>query len=241
MPTIAACLMKFLEYVEIERGRSPKTVESYDRVLRDFFRFGKIQDPKDITLDMIRKYRIFLNRNKLSEAVNSRNHPKLSQHRPSGVPALPRKRGNRLGGTERIEMAKVPERQVDFLEPENWSGFLPRRKGKAKLLVGSRAPRTPFFIGTSRFGIGWSRSGVGQSRTGEFSVRGKGGKVRMVFVSDRARAVISSYLEVRKDIDPALFVSTTKGFARKTARDDLRITVRTVERIVARLATKPAL
>jgi site-specific recombinase XerD len=240
MPTIAACLMKFLEYVEIERGRSPKTVESYDRVLRDFFRFGKIQDPKDITLDMIRKYRIFLNR---KQTVRGGELKKITQNYHSivlrGFLRYLAKEGIASAEPERIEMAKVPERQVDFLEPEELERLFAAAEGKSEVACRDRALLELLFSSGLRVSelVGLDRESV-NLETGEFSVRGKGGKVRMVFVSDRARAVISSYLEVRKDIDPALFVSTTKGFARKTARDDLRITVRTVERIVARLATK---
>ena len=76
-------------------------------------------------------------------------------------------------------------------------------------------------------------------KTGEFSVRGKGSKVRVVFVSDRAKATLQRYMEKRSDIDPALFVRIgIRHLEHKNKKEDLRITPRTVQRIVKYYATK---
>jgi site-specific recombinase XerD len=76
-------------------------------------------------------------------------------------------------------------------------------------------------------------------KTGEFSVRGKGGKVRVVFVSDRAKLALERYMEKRLDIDPALFARVgIKHLEKKNKADDLRITPRTVQRIVKYYALK---
>ncbi len=53
---------QFLEYTEIERGRSLKTVENYDRYLTRFFEFAKVEMPEKITEDVVREYRLWLNR-----------------------------------------------------------------------------------------------------------------------------------------------------------------------------------
>ena len=50
---------EFLEYLEIERGRSLKTVENYDRYLLKFFEFANIKNSNDITDERLRKYRLF--------------------------------------------------------------------------------------------------------------------------------------------------------------------------------------
>ncbi len=240
MTDIAPLLVKFLEYVEIERGRSPKTVESYDRVLRSFFSWGHIQSPKDITLDTIRKYRLFLNR---KQTVRGDELKKTTQNYHiivlKGFLRYLAKEDIASALPERVETAKVPERQVDFLESEELERLFAVAEGKSETAKRDRALLEILFSSGLRVSelVALDRESV-NLETGEFSVRGKGGKVRMVFVSDRARAALSTYLESRKDIDPALFVSASKGFARKNEKDDLRITVRTVERIVARLATK---
>jgi site-specific recombinase XerD len=140
---------------------------------------------------------------------------------------------------ERVEVAKVPERQVDFLDPEELERIFAAAEGKGETAQRDRALLELLFSSGLRVSelVALDRESV-NLETGEFSVRGKGGKVRMVFVSDRARVALFAYLETRSDVDPALFVSTKKGFARKIANEDMRISVRTVERIVARLAVK---
>jgi site-specific recombinase XerD len=74
----------------------------------------------------------------------------------------------------------------------------------------------------------------------EFAIRGKGEKVRVVFLSDTAKQVLKDYLAKRTDVDPALFITIgrggEKGLAKKTG--SLRITPRSVERIVKHHATK---
>lgn len=240
MTEAATLLVKFLEYMEIERGRSPKTVESYDRVLRDFFSWGNIRSPKEITLDTIRKYRLFLNR---KQTVCGGELKKTTQNYHiivlKGFLRYLAKEDIASALPERIEIAKISERQVDFLEPEELERLFRVAEGKSEVAKRDRALLELLFSSGLRVSelVALDRESV-NLETGEFSVRGKGGRVRMVFVSDRALAALSAYLEARSDVDPALFVSLSKGFARKSERDDLRITVRTVERIVARLATK---
>ena len=53
---------EFLEYLEIEKGRSLKTISNYERYLDRFIEFSKLTDPKDINDDIIREYRLWLNR-----------------------------------------------------------------------------------------------------------------------------------------------------------------------------------
>lgn len=240
MADVAYFLTKFLEYVEIERGRSPKTAESYDRVLRSFFEWGKVTDTKDITLDLVRKYRVFLNR---KQTVRGDELKKTTQNHHvivlrSFLKYLVREGVSSLV-SDRIELAKVPGRHVDFLEPEELKRLFEAAEGKGLTALRNRALLETFFSSGLRVSelVSLNRESV-NLETGEFSVRGKGGKVRMVFLSDRARLAIQAYLASRGDIDSALFISTMKGFGRKSSDEDLRITVRTVERIVARLAQK---
>lgn len=66
----------------------------------------------------------------------------------------------------------------------------------------------------------------------EFSIRGKGDKVRVVFLSDRARECIRAYLKSRKDFAEPLFANLSP---RSSA--DARLTPRSIERIVKHYAT----
>ena len=55
-------LIEFLEYLEIERNRSQKTVENYHHYLKRFLTWAKISKPQEITAELVRSYRIYLNR-----------------------------------------------------------------------------------------------------------------------------------------------------------------------------------
>ncbi|MFZ1736047.1 MAG: tyrosine-type recombinase/integrase [Candidatus Moraniibacteriota bacterium] len=243
MAGMLALVTKFLEYMEIERGRSPKTVESYDRVLKSFLTWRGAQDPKDITLESIRKYRLFLNRR---QNVHGGELKKTTQNYHiivlRGFLRYLAKEGIASAPPERIETAKTPERQVDFLESDEFDRLCQAAEGVSETARRDRALLEFLFSSGLRVSelVGLDRESV-NLEVGELSVRGKGNKLRMVFVSDRARLALQSYLDTRHDVDPALFVSTRRGFAKKSSVEDLRITVRTVERIVARLAAKAGL
>jgi len=67
----------------------------------------------------------------------------------------------------------------------------------------------------------------------EMSVRGKGDKNRVVFLSDSAKEAIKKYLSARKDMGEALFVSVGKN---TTDKESKRLTPRSIERIVKHYA-----
>jgi site-specific recombinase XerD len=71
---------------------------------------------------------------------------------------------------------------------------------------------------------------------GELSVRGKGGKVRLVFLSDEAKATVSEYLDKRVDADEALFIRIPKS-GQFNKDSDLRLTPRSIQRTVRHYAT----
>ena len=104
----------FLEYLEIERGRSKKTVDNYSRYLRRFVRFASVSQPNEITDEVVRKYRIWLNRENLDRKTQNyhlialRGFLKYLVKR--GVPSL---------AAEKIELAKTPQRQIDLIEEDD--------------------------------------------------------------------------------------------------------------------------
>jgi site-specific recombinase XerD len=70
---------------------------------------------------------------------------------------------------------------------------------------------------------------------GEFSVKGKGGKIRVVFLSDSAKIALKKYLDKRTDLEEPLFVSFKKS---KNLEPRGRLTPRTVERLINYYAKK---
>lgn len=234
---------EFFDHLEIEMSRSRRTIDSYSRTLRAFFIWGDIQRPQDITAERVRQYRLYLNRKETRPGVSLKKSTQayhsivirtflkyLAKHDVETLPA------------EKIEIGRVPERQVDFLEYDEVERLLAAPEGSSIRVRRDRAILELLFSAGLRVSelTGLDRDQVNLAKE-EFSVRGKGSKLRIVFLSPRAIRAIGDYLEHRTDIDPALFVShPKKGLVNKknAKRESLRLTPRTVARLVKHYAKK---
>src|SRR3954447_15102506 len=82
--TIENLKTEFLQYIEIEKGRSLSTVSNYDHYLSRFIDFSKAKEPDDITDDVLRQYRLWLNRQEgrgENQRAVSTNAPKMMKKR----------------------------------------------------------------------------------------------------------------------------------------------------------------
>ena len=230
---------QFLEYLEIERGRSVKTVENYDRYLNRYFSFAKIKNVNDITEKNVRDFRLFLNRQPGSK-VGGRVEPMKRRTQNYYLIALRaflkflRKRGVESLSPERIELAKVPQRSLDLISPRELKRL--REAPDTKTIEGKRDKAILELLFSTGLRIselcGLSIDDVDLSRD-EFSVRGKGDKIRVVFLSDVAKDAVKEYLKHRKDMDDALFIR----YGHKAKNDDdLRIHPRAVQRLLKQYA-----
>jgi site-specific recombinase XerD len=224
----------FLEYLEVERGRSQRTIRNYDFYLKRFSDFAKNPTPNKITRDLIKKYRLFLNGmegGRQNETLNKstqnyhlialRSFLKyLSKHDITSLPA------------EQIELAKQKMRQVEFLEadelqrlldvPFDVSTGLIRLRDKAILeLLFSSGMRVSEIANLKIDNINLKRD--------EFTVRGKGDKPRIVFLSSTAKDSLKEYIGKRRDPSPFLFISHDRA---KSGRTDLPISPRSIQRMV---------
>ncbi|MDD5083874.1 MAG: tyrosine-type recombinase/integrase [Candidatus Moranbacteria bacterium] len=234
MPTIHTWKRRFLEYLEIELNRSLKTIENYDQCLNQFFIWSKIKKPQDITTEMIRKYRLFLNHpstiHKDALKKNSQSHHVIILR--TFLKFLTKQELS-VVSPEKIEVGKSPMRQVDFLELEEIERLFAAASGKSFKSLRDRAILELLFSSGLRVSelVNLNRDQINLEKQ-EFSVRGKGGKVRLIFLSIQARQALEAYLHKRSDVDQALFVAYSKGFGKKTNDAELRLTPRTIQRIV---------
>jgi site-specific recombinase XerD len=114
---IKDALKQFLEYLEIEKNRSPRTVTNYKFYLERFLNSAKIKNPEDITLEAVRRYRLELHREKDrwgKELKTSTQNYHLIALR-SFLKYLAKQDVKTLAA-EKIELAKMPDRQISFLE-----------------------------------------------------------------------------------------------------------------------------
>lgn len=233
----------FLGHLEIEMGRSPRTIRSYTEVLGSFFEWGTLKQAKDITVERVRSYRIFLNR-KLTLSGHPLRPTTQAYHAiviRTFLKYLAREDIETLPA-EKIEIGRVPERQVDFLEEDEVERLLQSPAGDTLRVRRDRAILALLFSAGLRVSelTALDRDQV-NLRKDEFSVRGKGNKLRIVFLSEDAKRILRDYLDHRTDIDPALFVAHgKKGLTNRQAahRISQRLTPRSVERIVKYYAKK---
>ena len=239
---------EFLEYLEIEKGRAIRTVENYEHYLTVFFEFAKIKNPKDITDTTVREFRLWLNRQttgnnrQTGETVSKKTQNYymialrvfLKYLTKRGISAMPR---------DQIELAKTPERTLDLISPEELSRLLNSPKGNTVKDLRDKAILELLFSTGLRVSELCSLTNDFDFKRDEISIRGKGGKVRVVFISDEAKNAVKKYLDARKDMNDALFVqidtspkSDLGGKQKKEIGGAL--TRRSIERIVKQHAIK---
>lgn len=232
---------EFLEHLEIEKGRSLKTIENYDHYLSRFLEYSKNTSPKDITDTGVREYRLWLNRQdagKKPGGVRETLKRKTQNYYLIALRAFLkylRKRGVESMSPERIELAKVGDRSLDLISIDELERLLKAPEGTSIMALRDAAIIELLFSTGLRVSELCSLHRDIDLKRDELSVRGKGDKVRVVFVSDESKEKIQKYLAKRDDIDDALFVQLGKGA--KTAATQ-RLTPRSVERIVKAYAIK---
>jgi site-specific recombinase XerD len=220
---------QFLEHLEIEKGRSLKTIDNYGRYLDRFLSFSKLKNPKDITDDTVREFRLWLNRQpvktsnpRLSETLKKKTQNYYLIALRTFLKYLARRNIDSLAA-ERIDLAKIPERSIDPVSSDELKRFLNAPNGSDVKSLRDRAILELLFSTGLRVSELCSLSRDLDLKKDEFSIRGKGEKVRVVFLSEEAKNAISSYLSKRTDMDnDSLF----------------NLTPRSVERIVKFYATK---
>lgn len=235
---------EFLEYVEIERGRSIKTVENYDRYLSRFFEHAGINNSKDISESNIREFRLWLNRQPGAKNGEKNTMKRRTQNyylialrsflkflAKRGIPAL---------APEKIELAKAETRELDLMSVEELNRLLNAPDTSEVKGLRDKAILEMFFSTGLRVSELVSLKRELDLTKDEFSIRGKGDKVRVVFLSEEAKQAVKNYLHRRDDMDDALFVQVPNKSGKDVLakKDSMRLSTRSIERIVSAYATK---
>ncbi len=231
MTEVEKLLNDYLDHLEIERNRSPKTRESYEHYLKEFLSGAKIKFPSDITDDAVRNFRIALARKDLKKITQNyyviaiRNFLKYLAKRD--IKAL---------SADKIELPKTPSRQISIIEYHDLERLLSAPSGSDLRSLRDRAILETFFSTGLRISELCSLSRYIDLERGEVTVRGKGDKLRIVFLSDRAKKAIKNYLDKRSDADEAMFVSLTKSpRLRQGSGGQAKVIGRIIPRAVQRL------
>lgn len=232
---------EFLEYLEIEKGSSLKTIENYDRYLTRFFEFGKFKKVKDINDESIREFRLFLNRQS-GVRVRGQMSATMKKNTQNYYLIALRvflkylmKRDITAISPDRIELAKIKERSLDLITNEELNRLL---NGAEKNLRDKAILELFFSTGLRVSELASLNKDLDLSKD-EFSIRGKGDKVRVVFLSEKAKQALREYLKNRKDMDEAMFIRNQRiGEKNKKNITLSRLTPRSIERLVKHYAIK---
>lgn len=257
MASLKQLKQQFLEYTEIEKGRSLNTVRNYDHYLTKFLEYLKKDSPADITDSSVREFRLWLNRQ--STGNNAKTGDTLKKKTQNYYLIALRaflkylaRQGVKSLAPERIELAKIGERHIEFMTNEELHRLLeaPLLRGEAQNKAKTERDQKSSDIKALRdyailhllFSTGLRVSELcSLSRdidlsADEVSIRGKGDKVRVVFLSDAAKSALKAYLARRDDMDDSLFVKV--GVETRSNNQSTPLTRRSVERIVKFYAGK---
>ncbi len=240
MATLKTFIQDFLDYLEVEKNRSPKTLENYNHYLQRFNEYAIESghpgiSPASITLPLIRKYRLYLNR-----VTDNKGEPLKLATQNYHIIALRAflkflaKQDIKTLSAEKIELGKSTQRTVDFLEIDEIKSLFDAvpKTNKLQDLRDSAILETLFSTGLRVSELcNLTKEKINLDR-GEFMVRGKGKKPRIVFLSPEAKSAISLYLKKREDNNEFVFISHGINSNAES------LTPRSVQRMIQKYAIK---
>ena len=266
MKKLSLYLREFLEHLEIEKNRSNNTIQNYRFYIGRFVEWYSDKAPESMTYEDVRQYRLWLNRlvdvHGDSLKKNTQNYHLIALR--SFLKYLA-KRDVEIISAEKIELMKMPDREVSFLDTGDLERLLeaPLRQENKKTGKQENKPVDPipyrdkailellFSTGLRVSELAGLKQDSLNLRRDEFTVTGKGGKSRVVFISEQAKYWLKKYLAVRPDVNPYLFVGhdkahgSTKTIKQKINKtknaggfevDNSPLTTRSIERLVQHYA-----
>ncbi len=225
----------FLEYLELERNTSQLTIKNYDHYLKRFLNFAGDIDPKEIDLNLVRKYRLFLSR--WVDPQTQKGLKRITQNyfmialraflrylaRIDVVALSP----------EKVELGEVDPRPLKVLDDTSLNSLLEAPDITKKDGIRDRAILETLFSTGLRVSeltsLNCDTINLGRCK---FGIVGKGGKERVVFISDSAASWLEKYLGIRKDSFKPLFIRFQGKVDTTNNGEAMRLTTRSIERIV---------
>jgi site-specific recombinase XerD len=237
---ISSLITDFLDHLEIEKNRSPRTRANYEFYLKRFSNFAKDPAAADITGELVRSYRLHLNR--LADAKGEPLKKNTQNYHLIALRAFLKylsKRDIKSLAAEKVELGKMPERQVSFLDGADLERLLnaPLASPSDDPLIALRDKAILELLFSTGLRVselcGLKRDAVSLKRD-EFTVRGKGSKLRVVFLSEPARLALKNYLDKRPDLSPYLLARHDRAIEKGAVLESL--SPRSVQRLVAHYA-----
>ena len=231
-------ILDYIESLEVEGGRSSRTAENYRLYLERFVEFSDDIKVDKITTEVIRRYRLWLNRHKNDNgdelATITQSYHLIALR---GFLKYLSERDITSLSPDKIKLPKAARKQVTFLHYDEVRQLIDVIDTSNEEGLRDRAIVELLFSSGLRVSelVNLDRGHVNTKRR-EFMVRGKGQKDRPVFVSDAAAEWVESYLASRLDNLPPLFLSYSRNNLPSRSGDYRRLGARSIQRMVSKYA-----
>jgi len=246
--TLDLLIAEFLEYLEIQKGCSPLTIREYRHYLKRFHNWltenSSATKPEDINLDLVRRYRLYLAHLRARDGVPLERV--TQSYHIVALRAFLRyllvQRDIPTLSPDKVELPKQGSRSVSFLNPGQMERLLNSPKISNNSGLRDRTILETLFSTGLRVSelVSLSRDQVDLERK-EFGVKGKGNKLRVVFLSDTAAHWIERYLRSRQDHFKPLFIRYSGKVDVRNSGEKMRLTARSIQNIVSKYAKRAGL
>lgn len=229
----------FLDHLEIEKNCSKLTIRNYKHYLERFRRWCKKTDfdssVESIDLQVIRKYRLYLSR--LEHQPGKTLSPTTQSYHIIALRSFLKwlaKNDVEVLSAEKIDLPRGKSHSLKFLNQELVEKLLTapdvdeisglRDRAILELLF-STGLRVSELAKLNRDRIDF--------KAREFGIIGKGGRARVVFLSDQAAYWLKKYFDKRDDDWKPAFIRYARHKHAKTKDgEDMRLSVRSIQRTV---------
>ena len=246
--TLELLIAEFLEYLEIQKGFSPLTIREYRHYLKRFHNWltdnSSATEPDQINLEVVRRYRLYLAHFRARDGLSLRRG--TQSYHIVALRAFLRyllvQRDIPTLSPDKVELPKQGSRSVSFLNPGQMERLLNSPIISNNAGLRDRTILETLFSTGLRVSelVSLNRDQVDLERK-EFGVKGKGNKIRVVFLSDTAAEWIERYLKSRQDHFKPLFIRYSGAVKTENNGEKMRLTARSIQNIVARYAKRSGL
>jgi len=253
---IKEAILRFLEYCELDRNLSLKTVKMYGYYLNFFQKWLLLSSAKTlgdkkkmedfpvekIDDNIVRSFRLFLSheyKNPYKGVLKRQTQNYFLVALRSFLRYLTRQRISSLS-PEMIELGKSRDRNIKFLQQEELRRLFAVVDSKDEIGLRDRTILEVLFSTGLRVSelVALNREQA-NIQSGEFGVIGKGGKARVVFLSKHAKEWLSLYTAKRSDPYRPLFIRYSGPKGKEGLTDErLRLSVRSIERMIDKYRKK---
>ena len=246
--TLELLIAEFLEYLEIQKGCSLLTIREYRHYLKRFHNWltenCPAAKPEDINLELVRRYRLYLAHLRARDGVLLQRV--TQSYHIVALRAFLRyllvQRDIVTLSPDKIELPKQGSRSIAFLNPEQIERLLNSPKIADNAGLRDRTILETLYSTGLRVSelVSLNRDQIDLERK-EFGVKGKGNKIRVVFLSDTAAQWIERYLRSRQDNFKPLFIRHSGKVDARNNGEKMRLTARSIQNIVSKYAKRAGL